>query len=211
MSRTFKFNKNPHNEEINIYSTDTFTFNPGVTVLVGCNGAGKTTLLKNIDNQLKKDKNCLLVKFDNLKQGGSTSMEFAALSRDMQLFAELLRSSEGENIYNNICNISGYIGNIVHQNAMNTKDLFILFDAIDSGLSIDNIVEIKEDLFNLILNDTLNQNRNVYIICSANEYELCNNENCFDVYKGEYIKFKNYNEYRDFILQSKKIKNKRWK
>lgn len=209
MSRTFKFDKNPYNEETNIYSSNTFTFNPGVTILVGCNGMGKTTLLHNIENKIKKDKNSLLLSFDNLKQGGSQAKALAAHSGNMQLFAELLASSEGENIYCNICEIAGRISHTVHKNVMNDKDLFVLFDAIDSGLSIDNIVEIKQDLFDAILNDPGNQNRNVYIICSANEYELCNNEKCFDVYKSKYITFKDYNDYRNFILHSKELKNKR--
>ena len=49
------------------------------------------------------------------------------------------------------------------------------------------------------------------IVVSANEYEMARGENCFDVYNGKYIKFKDYEEYRQFILDSKEIKEKRYK
>ena len=48
-----------------------------------------------------------------------------------------------------------------------------------------------------------------YIVVSANEYEMANNENCLDVCKGKYIKFKDYDEYKEFILESRKIKDSR--
>lgn len=45
---------------------------------------------------------------------------------------------------------------------------------------------------------------------SFNSYELCNEEYCFDVYNGKYITFSNYDEYRTFILEQKKIKDQRY-
>ena len=46
----------------------------------------------------------------------------------------------------------------------------------------------------------------IYIVISAIEYELCRGEQCFDVYNGKYITFKDYEDYREFIL-----KNREWK
>ena len=88
-----------------------------------------------------------------------------------------------------------------------SKERWILLDAIDSGLSVDNIVDLKEQLFETILE--YNCGNEIYIIVSANEYELARNEMCFDVYNGKYIEFKNYEEYRDFILKSREWKSKR--
>ena len=85
--------------------------------------------------------------------------------------------------------------------------MWIFFDAIDSGLSVDNVVDVKECLFKTIFDD--NPNTDVYIIVSANEYELARDESCFDVYNGKYIKFKDYEDYRNFILKTRKIKDKR--
>ena len=40
---------------------------------------------------------------------------------------------------------------------------------------------------------------------------MAREEQCFDVYNGKYIKFDNYEEYRNFILESKQNKNNRYK
>jgi hypothetical protein len=86
---------------------------------------------------------------------------------------------------------------------------FILLDAIDSGFSIDNIVSLKEDLFKLIFEDARARGIELYIIASANEYELAKGENCLDVISGKYITFKDYEDYYNFILDSRKRKDKR--
>ena len=74
-------------------------------------------------------------------------------------------------------------------------------------MSVDNIVDIKEQLFKTILK--YNYGNEIYIIISANEYEMARDEQCFDVYNGKYVKFTDYEEYRDFILQSREWKNQR--
>ena len=38
---------------------------------------------------------------------------------------------------------------------------------------------------------------------------MANGERCFDVYNGKYITFKDYEEYRNMILKSKKWKEER--
>lgn len=83
---------------------------------------------------------------------------------------------------------------------------WLLFDAIDSGLSIDNVIDIKEYLFKTILEDAVK----TYIIVSSNAFEFANNESCLDTHTGKYIHFENYDKYKDFILKSKEIKNKRY-
>lgn len=81
-------------------------------------------------------------------------------------------------------------------------------DAVDSGLSIDAVVDIKEGLFNTILNHYAD--RDIYIVASANEYELVRGEKCFDVVNCKYVPIKSYEKYRSVILRSREIKNKRY-
>lgn len=88
------------------------------------------------------------------------------------------------------------------------KERWILLDAVDSGLSVDNIIDLKEQLFKTILEE-YNFGNEIYILISANEYEMARDEQCFDVYNGKYITFKDYEEYRKFILESKKWKEQR--
>lgn len=230
MSRKFSIEKNYYDEGYELYKKETITINPGVTVLVGCNGTGKTTLMHQIKNQLKKE--CVpYISFDNLHDGGSKAISSAAFFEDFGFVATAACSSEGENIIMNIANLARRLGNFIRNGEDNGREKrlekafekifsgdedkkqesinerWILLDAIDSGLSVDNIVEVKEDLFKTILEDY--KDGDVYIIVSANEYEMTRGEQCFDVHNGEYITFADYEEYRDFILNSRKWKDER--
>ena len=90
------------------------------------------------------------------------------------------------------------------------KERWILLDAIDSGYSIDNVVELK-DLINLIFEDSAKVGIDMHILASANAYELASGENCFDVNAGKYLTFESYDDYKKFILKSRKKKDKRYK
>lgn len=49
----------------------------------------------------------------------------------------------------------------------------------------------------------------IYIIISATRYEMATGEQCLDVYNGKYVTFKNYDEYRNMVLESRKWKEER--
>lgn len=191
-----------------IYSKKNIEIEQGLTVLVGCNGSGKTTLLKQIKDLCKKE-DIPCYSFDNLHEGGHESINKAVFYGNVSFLAESLSSSEGENINLNISNRAREIGYFVHKNS-NADKLFILMDAIDSGLSIDYVIELKEYLFKTILKDTSKKGIETYIIISANEYEMARNEKCFLIPDMKYDTFKDYNEYRDFIIKSRNKKNKRY-
>lgn len=205
--------------------------NSGLTVLVGCNGAGKTTLLNNIKDELYKEK-IPVYKYDNLSEGhdtmgfllsGYTEIEGDSLGLGALMFS----SSEGETIKLNVGRHSslykeflktGHFKNRRYKFSLlfdeeKEKDVesnirVFLFDATDSGLSIDSIIEIKT-MFDDILADSKKNGLETYIIISANEYELCRNSNCFDVNEGKYITFEDYEDYRKFIINSRAKKEKR--
>lgn len=90
-----------------------------------------------------------------------------------------------------------------------SNERWFLFDAIDSGLSTDNVIELKEYLFKQIFDNS--DEKEIYIVVSANEYEMANGEQCFDVMEGKYITFKNYDEYKQMILNSRTKKEERYK
>ncbi|MBQ2396251.1 MAG: AAA family ATPase [Bacteroidales bacterium] len=202
--RNFKINQYPYNESEKFYYKDNITFQPGVTILVGCNGSGKSTLLRSIRDQLKQS-NIPVMHYDNYSEGGHNSMQ-NAVDISMTLLATLATSSEGEQIIVNIGQTAKEIGEFAKLHT-NEKEIWILFDAIDSGLSIDNVMDIKKYLFNTILKDNLN--KDVYIIASANGYEMCSNEQCFDVTEGKYTTFNSYKDYKKFILKSNLYKEHR--
>lgn len=231
MSRKFKLIKRYY-DDYDLYKKRSITINEGVTVLVGCNGSGKTTLLHQIKDQLKKD-GIPFVSFDNLHDGGSRAISSAGFYGDFGFMGNLMTSSEGESIVLSISRLASTLrafiqtgesqtdrdrfsrgfakaiwGDEIEEKKEVPNERWILLDAIDSGLSVDNVVDLKECLFKTILEDDFNGS--IYIVVSANEYELCRGENCFDVYNGKYVKFSNYERYRNFILKSREIKDKRY-
>lgn len=203
--------------------------NTGLTVLVGCNGAGKSTLLLNIEEHCKQNK-IPCIKYDNLHDGGSTALSSLFYEGNYNEGVYLFTSSEGESIKANIGRKSrtykefiqnGYVDD-KHRRFMLTlagldkdtvdvienKDRVFLFDAVDSGLSVDSIVEIRA-MFDQMVADSQELDKNIFIIIAANEYELARNASCFDVNNGRYITFDDYEDYRKFIIKSRALKEKR--
>ena len=231
MGKIFQLHKDYYDTGEKLYKRKTITIEPGVTVLVGCNGIGKTTLLHQIEDNLKKE-HVPYVFFSNLEDGGHNSVSEACFYGDFSFMANAMASSEGENIVLNMEKLATRLGQFVKTGedpkdrkfrrlakAMRELDgdivkepeipneRWILLDAVDSGLSVDNIVDIKEDLFKAIFE--YNQGNVIHIVISANEYEMARGEACFDVYNGKYIDLPDYETYRNFILKSKEWKNKR--
>lgn len=205
---------------------------PGLTVLVGCNGAGKSTLLLNIE-EVMWDKKIPVHLFDNLVHGRSNGVGDILTGfgnqGDIGDAINLLYSSEGEAIKINLGRQSrlykeffrtGHFKDSSYRfsrifskgsnETPNDNRRVLLFDAVDSGMSVDAICEVK-DLFDLILKDANELGIELYLIISANEYELARGENCFDVNAGKYIQFTDYEDYRQFILKSRKKKERRIK
>lgn len=228
--RKIKLWKDPYDTGTDFFQKNTVSLKPGVTVLVGCNGIGKTTFMKNIQENLKKN-DIPVMRFDNLTEGGSNSRSESCFEGDFEFMTVSMCSSEGENIVLNTMKLAVKIGGFIKTGIYDTKanrfvkafatglnrnteekkvlsnERWILLDAIDSGLSVDNIVDLKEDLFKTIME--YDDGKEIYIIVSANEYEMANGESCFDVYHGEYLTLKDYEEYRQFILDSRKWKDER--
>lgn len=199
--------------------------NEGLTVLVGCNGAGKSTLLQNIKEVMNKQ-NIPCHLYNNLNEGGSSAFESAIYNGNMNLGVALFSSSEGESIKINIGQLSNLFDEFLETGFMATRKnrlsralrdeeehidsniRVLLFDAIDSGLSVDSIVEVKI-MFDKLFETASKLGVVLYIVVSANEYELARGVSCFDVNLGKYITFKDYEDYRAFIIKTRKNKEKR--
>lgn len=207
MSRQFRLSNDWYGDDgFTIFKKKQIKINTGLTVLVGCNGAGKTTLLKQI-NQSLKNKDIPVLFHSNMQNGERELRSKAAFYGSFDIVARTMMSSEGENIVNVLEDIARKMGRMSQDNP-DAKELWFLFDAIDSGLSIDNVIDIKESLIPLVIETE--KNKDIYFVISANAYEFARNENCFDVINGKYIKFKDYEEYRDFILKTKEQKLERY-
>lgn len=205
--RSFKMPMDYYETGVNIYATEDFTFKSGVTVLVGCNGAGKSTLMRQMQRDLE-DKSIQYIAFDNIKDGRTTARQEALGNGNIEFLAQSIMASEGEDILLNIGRMASKIGRYARSKSAG-DELWIFFDAVDSGLSIDNVLEVKRDLFNLILET--NQDRDVYIIVSANAYEFASGEQCYDVRSGKYMTFADYEAYKSFVVESRRLKEERYK
>lgn len=183
-----------------IFKNKTQSFEPGLTVLCGCNGYGKTTLLRCIETELTKNKTPFF-KYDD-RHDGETIIG-RKLNFDIAYLATHVCSSEGERIVMHMNETVNAIGSAIRK--AEGKEFWILLDTIDSGLSINNIVEFK-DFFRFLLEHE--SDKEIYIVVSSNTYEMCNGERCRDCYTGKDIQFKNYDEYREFILNTSKIKER---
>ena len=199
---TKKFGEFVANDHINL------DVRPGeIHALLGENGAGKSTLLKQLYGIVQKE-NIPCVMFDNLKDGGSNARSKAGFYGDITFLATSMCSSEGENIALNMGNFAKMIESMFRNNP-NDNEYWIFADAVDSGFSIDNVVELKDELFKLILD--IHKDKEVYIVITANAYEMARGEQCFDVINGKYVSIKSYEKYRSVILKSRDKKDARYK
>lgn len=183
-------------------------FEPCITVLVGCNGYGKTTMLQAITSQCRKEK-IPYIEFESIGDRRDERNK-TTLNDDMAYLAMAFVSSEGEEIGMSLGKFAGRLGNFV-RNHSDEKILVVTMDALDSGYSIDNVVEAKELLFKTVLKDCESKGIELYIFMTANAYELARDEKCFDPIKGEYVSFENYEQYRKYVLNTRKAKDKRYK
>lgn len=198
----FTFPKDPNDAGDILFSKTKVDIKPGLTCIVGCNGSGKTTFLRLVKRQLDK-KEIPYIHFDNYTQGHTTAMSELLFHDDLAGLAALAYHSEGEQIMGNIGRTVSKIGRAV-RNAKNDSDLFILLDACDSGLSADQIVDLK-DCFNLIIEDAAKRNVTVYILMVSNTYETVASREptptySLDVSTFKLYRFDSYYQYRDFIL-----------
>lgn len=203
MGRIFTVNPKYYDDNRKLYKHNKFEIDPGITILIGCNGSGKTTMLYEIAYQLKKAEVPYVI-YDNLKDGGSHGIEQNFYHDNMDMVATMMSSSEGENIALNLGDAARKVGYMITHSEGNEK--WILFDAIDSGLSIDQVREVKEYLLHMILERE--KDKEIYIVVSANEYEMCVDEKCFNVVDGKYVDIKTYNGYQRQILNTRKYKDK---
>lgn len=206
MGRKFKITRDCYDEGEYLYKKKFMTFEPGLTVLIGCNGCGKTSLMQQVKKQLKDDLKLPFVAYDNQMDGGSHAMSAAICFADYGFAAQSFCSSEGEKISLNLQKIAGQIGQMFRKNP-DKNEFWILLDGVDSGMSIDAVEDLKRGLFDTIFEHY--HDKDIYLLVTANAYEMARGERCFDVVNGRYVTIKSYERYRKAILASREYKNAR--
>lgn len=198
-----------------------YNINPGVTMLIGPNGSGKTTALSQIrslfstENDLVKKWNTIEINdsirnlyssylYDNVYEETFTKSTWGATDH-IDRVAQTFENSEGQNMYDYLYYKINEIGQAVTKAIKNNKKgIFLLFDGLDSGLSLDVINTIRKSVLEFIIEtEKKRSNLEVYIICSANSYEFCNNYDCIDVTNQKHITFTNYTDYEKYFVKGK--------
>ena len=198
---TVKIPTNPYDENTPLYKKKEHQFKEGLTVLVGKNGSGKTTFLRLTEEYCKKN-GIPVFTYDNYRDGGSHAISKYGFYSQTELLVTAWKSSEGEQIFLNFGSTMGELGDFVKKNSQ-AKELVVLFDAIDSGLDVINIAEIKDFLFNVLIKDVQSKGQQIYILLSANSYGFVEDTRCYDIVNGNDIVFSSWAEYKEFILNQK--------
>ncbi|MEG1565364.1 MAG: AAA family ATPase [Bacilli bacterium] len=191
-----KIIRDPYDKRKYLYKSSFIDLSNGATVIIGHNGSGKTTLLRQIETYCK-DNTIPFIKYDNYGDGGSAAKEHYGFTGDFASLAATSFHSEGEQIFYNFGKIVKKMGAFVEQNK-DLEKIFILLDALDSGLDIEGIEQIKS-IFNIIMSER--EGKETYILITANNYGLIHNMQCYDVVSGEHKLFTDFEDYKKFILK----------
>lgn len=204
----FHIGRNPLGLDKNMYAKANIEFEPGITVLVGCNGAGKTSMIRGIKSNLREN-NEKYIYYSDIESGRSNALSEALFHNNMNFLATSTISSEGERIGLNIANKIFYeLGEFIRNKSADVNKFFVIVDGLDSGTSIDVIIEINT-IFREIIEDYKKNEVDLYIIVTANSYETTVGNRCLDVMSSKYIEFSSYEDYKKFILNTRKKKDKR--
>ena len=199
-------------DERKLFDKEVFNIEEGITVICGCNGSGKTTLFKQIRDYINKeyskqldDKELSLISFDENGFDGKTHRDKLFRSQDYAGFASDAFSSEGESRFDRFGYVIKQIGKAVRNKH---KIIVCLIDGLDSGVSIDLLRCYIEGL-QFVEKEVKKNNIELYILLTTNQYELTKDFKTIDVTSLAEIKFDTYNDYVDYIMKNKEIKDKR--
>ena len=164
-----------------------------------------------------KQRGTPFLKFDNLGEEGGENNARGLLSgwlggykphEDLEKGILLaFSSSEGEKIRAAVAQYAGSLMKELEKSA-GYGEFWFLADALDSGLSVDMIEDIKEYLFRPLM-EAVPEDTDLYIIISSNSYEMSEGTECFSLEKMAYIPVRNYDTFKKAVMSSRRYKDNR--
>lgn len=158
--------------------------NSKVTVLTGPNGSGKTYSCLSI-NEYCKEHNipAMLVNVFENNKGKMNKFDFYG---ETDKIVKAIMASEGQNVYDTLVdNIPDIIKFI---KGVNNETGYIIIDGLDSGVSIDLLLQIREYIVDYIINQCEKIHKDINIILTSNSYELVYDYDCIWIPTMEHYK-----------------------
>ena len=190
-----KIKRNPYGDGL-LFKRGTIELLSGINVIIGRNGCGKTTFCYETEEFCKKH-NIKCYKYDNYIDGGDNARQEYLMFGDMEALASTAFHSEGEQIFYNMRKQIVKISNFISAN-QKEKQLVIILDALDSGLDIDGIEQVKA-VMNMITIDGKEHGIDIYFVITANNYALIHEQRCIDIKTGNIYHFDDYISFKKFI------------
>ena len=215
-----KLTGDPYDDDRMFWKKKKIQLRPGLTSVIGCNGIGKSTLFANIKNELG-GKGVPFIMFDNLGTKGGQGSVYTLLSAavggfkgevaddyaNLDYALSVWSSSEGERIAAAMERFKHDIIDKMFEYA-DYGEFWILLDALDSGLSVDMIEIIRENMLRPLLSGGPD-GMEIYILISSNSYELSENTDCFSLARCKYVNIRNYQSFCKEIRYSRDYKRQR--
>ena len=228
--RTFNIHNKDYYIEGTLYKANKLTLQANdVYCLVGCNGIGKSTVLYQMihdnDNSLKetaydlKDDYNAFSNLFNSKKKNEYNEFYISINKDTKLnikdddsilhnlFGNFMSTGE-QNVHNILPNLPNIIESLNKLEKLENKELYVMIDDLDVGVSIDVLIELAKIIDKLELK-LKKLNINYYIVITANSYELARRFKCIDVINMKEISFKDYDDYANYVSETRKYKDTR--
>ena len=228
--RTFNIHNKDYYIEGTLYKANKLTLQANdVYCLVGCNGIGKSTVLYQMihdnDNSLKetaydlKDDYNAFSNLFNSKKKNEYDEFYILINKNTKLcikdddsilhnlFGNFMSTGE-QNVHNILPNLPNIIESLNKLEKLENKELYVMIDDLDVGVSIDVLIELAKIIDKLELK-LKKLNINYYIVITANSYELARQFKCIDVINMKEISFKDYDDYANYVSETRKYKDTR--
>lgn len=194
-----------------LYKYNSVDLLPGITSLVGCNGSGKSTLLRQINDFTNLQK-ITCISYDDRLQGHSNLMgKLLFEGSHLGDLAYMVKASEGERNYFGVGTFLQQLGKTIRSCEKHSKsELIVLLDATDSGMSVDNIEELRNTLLDIVIPDANSSHVTLYIVVASNNYEWVhdNRLHVMNIVTGKYLNNLSYSMWKRCVNSTRSYKDK---